>query len=121
MATFGVFDEVTYDVASQYVARHTGNVTDDTPASMTYRDDMRISFPLANTSQDYYDHIKYDSAHQYIARHARAAAAAAAAARRNITGGRMRNCGRRRNTRGRIKHRGRKSSKRMRRTYRRRR
>ena len=120
MATFGVFDPDTYDAAIQYVARHAVNVTDDTPASMTYRDDMPISFPLANTYEDYYDHNIYDSAHQYIARHAAAAAAREAVAIRNITGGRMRNCGRRRNTRGRIKHRGRKSSKRMRRTYRRR-
>ena len=121
MATFGVFDPVTYDAAIQYVARHAGDVTDDTPARSDYPDVMPISFPLANTYEDYYDHTIYDSAHQYIAKHAAAEAAAAAAARRNITGGRMRNCGRRRNTRGRIKHRGRKSSKRMRRTYRRRR
>jgi hypothetical protein len=115
MATFGVFDPDTYGEAIQYVARHEINVTDDTPASMTYRDDMPISFPLANTNEDYYDHNIYDSAQQYIARHVAAAAAAAP------VGGRMRNCGRRRNTRCRIKHRGRKSSKRMRRTYRRRR
>ena len=115
MHTFGVFDPDTYDAASQYVARHEVNVTDDTPARSDYPDVMPISFPLANTYEDYYDHNIYDSAHQYIARHAVAAAAA------EPVGGRMRNCGRRRNTRGRIKHRGRKSSKRMRRTYRRRR
>ena len=120
MATFGVFDPFTYDVASQYVARHAGNVTDDTPARSDYPDDMPIVLPLEGAPDDDYDHNIYDSAQQYIARHAAAAAAAAAAARHNITGGRMRNCGRRRNTRGRIKHRGRKSSKRMRRTYRRR-
>jgi len=84
MTTFGVFDPDTYHAAIQYVNRHTGNVTDDTPASMTYRDDMPIAFPSAGAPDDDYYHIKYDSAHQYIVKHERAAEAREAAARRNI-------------------------------------
>ena len=77
MTTFGVFNLNTYNDAKRYVAdhalQHLDELGDDTPASMTYSNDLVMDFPIN------YTYMRYDAANQYISKHQQAAQAEQAA------------------------------------------